>query len=234
MQKILLVLIFVVNLYSNENFKSYGHFKNMIQSKNLEGKVVLDTLDLDTKNTYAVGAFAHAAGEITVIDGEYYMSYGKTGLKKIFKTINPNQKSMLLALMRPDKFYKSVIVDEAMIDVFFYDYLEEVAQEQNLDMTKPFMFILEGEFSEVTWHIINGKNDAKPIPGKKYKMMKKLFSKHEFIKGKVIGFYHKGPQGIFTHPGENYHGHFISEDGSQAGHMDTFSTTVGMQLQLAQ
>jgi alpha-acetolactate decarboxylase len=217
-----------------DTFKSYGHFKNMIMSKNLEGRVALEPLNLNQKGTYAVGAFANAAGEITVFDGEYFMSYGKTGLDKVFKTIKKDEQSMLLATMSPNKFYDGGLLDEEMIDVFFYDELEDRASKTKIDMSKPFMFILEGEFSEVTWHIINGKNTDKPIPGKKHKMMKKIFSKHDKVKGKVIGFYHKGPQGIFTHPGENYHGHFISADGSQAGHIDTFSVTEGMKLQLAQ
>jgi alpha-acetolactate decarboxylase len=233
MKLFLSICVFFGFIYA-ETFQSYGHFKNMIMSKNLEGRVALEPLNLDTKGTYAVGAFANAAGEITVFDGEFFMSYGKTGLKKVFKTIKKDEKSMLLATMRPKEFYDGGIIDEEMIDVFFYDELEIRASKTKIDMTKPFMFILEGEFSEVTWHIINGKNTDKPIPGKKFKMMKKIFSKHDSIKGKVIGFYHKGPQGIFTHPGENYHGHFISQDGSQAGHIDTFSVTEGMKIKLAQ
>jgi alpha-acetolactate decarboxylase len=232
--KFSILLILMIGFVYGDTFKAYGHFQNMIKSKNLEARVALEPLNLDTKGTYAVGAFSHATGEITVFDGEFFMSYGKTGLDKVFKSIKKDESSMLLATMRPKKFYDGGLIDEEMIDVFFYDELEERASEAKIDMTKPFMFILEGEFSEVTWHIINGKNTDKPIAGKKFKMMKKLFSKHDKIKGKVIGFYHKGPQGIFTHPGENYHGHFISQDGSQAGHIDTFSVTEGMSLQLAQ
>jgi alpha-acetolactate decarboxylase len=232
--KVILSVLFLFGFIYADTFKSYGHFKNMIKSKNLEARVALEPLNLDTKGTYAVGAFADALGEITVVDGEFFMSYGKTGLDKVFKTIKKDESSMLLATMRPKKFYDGGVIEEEMIDLFFYDELEDRAKKTNIDMKKPFMFILEGEFSEVTWHIINGKNTAKPIPGKKFKMMKKLFSKHDKIKGKVIGFYHKGPQGIFTHPGENYHGHFISQEGSQAGHIDTFSVTKGMTLKLAQ
>ena len=49
-----------------------------------------------------------------------------------------------------------------------------------------------------------------------------------------MGIYRKGKQGVFTHPGDDFHAHGIFNDGIQAGHVDNFDLTKGMSLQLAQ
>jgi alpha-acetolactate decarboxylase len=217
-----------------ESFHSYGHFKQMIKSRNITGKTTIDNLDLEKKGTYAVGAIGSATGEITIFDGDVYLSYGKAGVKSSLNSIPKGESAMLLAVIRPKKFFEPIKIPEDMMDIDFYEWIESQAIKQKVDPTKPFLFILKGEFQALVWHIINGRNIVPPKAGDKHYLMEKLFVKKDKSDGIVFGIYRKGKQGVFTHPGDNHHAHGIFNNGKQAGHVDNFDIPKGMSLQLAQ
>ncbi len=223
-----------VQCIEEKTFQSYGHFKQMIDTRNITGKTTIDNLDLEQKGTYAVGALGSATGEITVFDGNIYLSYGKAGANKTLNHIPKGESAMLLALIRPNTFVKPIVIPEDMIDLDFYDWLETEAISNNIDISKPFLFILNGTFKELTWHIVYGRNIIPPKADEKHYLMEKIFVRKEKEEGTIFGIYRKGKQGVFTHPGDNYHAHGIFFHGSQAGHVDNFDLTKGMILQLAQ
>jgi alpha-acetolactate decarboxylase len=226
--------IFANQSESNPSFQSYGHFKQMIKSRNITGKTTIDNLELTKKGTFAVGALGSATGEITIFDGKIYLSYGKAGASHIVNKIPKGESAMLLALIRPKKFTEPIKIDEDMMDLDFYEWVEKQAKLNNIDPTKPFLFILKGEFKELVWHIINGRNIVPPKAGEKHYLMEKLFVRKKSESGTIFGIYRKGKQGVFTHPGDNYHAHGIFANSTQAGHVDNFDIPKGVSLQLAQ
>lgn len=238
--KLLIAAFFILaSLWANDtiqssSFQSYGHFKKMIKSRNLTGKTTIDTLNLEKKGTYAVGALGSATGEITIFDGKIYLSYGKTGIAQTLNHIPKGESAMLLALIRPKKFIEPITIPEEMMDLDFYEWLESQAKAKNIDPTKPFLFILKGTFKELLWHIVHGRNIIPPKAGEKHYLMEKLFVRKDEEQGIIFGIYRKGKQGVFTHPGDNFHAHGIFANGTQAGHVDNFDLTEGVTLQLAQ
>jgi alpha-acetolactate decarboxylase len=215
-------------------FQNYGHFKQMINTRDITGKINIDTLNLEQKGTHAVGALGSATGEITIFDGNVYLSYGKAGVVHTLNHIPKGESAMLLALIRPKKFTESITIPKDMMDLDFYEWIEDQAKSKNIDPKKPFLFILKGQFKELVWHIINGRNITPPKAGEKHYLMEKIFVRKDEDTGVVFGIYRKGRQGIFTHPGDNFHAHGIFNNGTQAGHVDNFDLTKGMSLQLAQ
>ena len=236
---ILTIFLFSTFVCANENntdstFHSYGHFKQMIKSRNITGKTTIDRLNLESQGTYVVGALGSATGEITIFDGKIYLSYGKAGTQNILNHIPKGESAMLLAVIKPKKFAKPISIAEDMMDLDFYEWIEDQAKANAIDPKKPFLFILKGEFKELVWHIINGRNIVPPKVGEKHYLMEKLFVKKKEENGIIFGIYRKGKQGVFTHPGDNFHAHGIFSNGLQAGHVDNFDLTKGVILQLAQ
>jgi len=238
--KLIVAVFFIVGslwangLTQNSSFQSYGYFKQIIQSRNLTGKTTIDTLNLEEKGTYAVGALGSATGEITIFDGKIYLSYGKAGVAHTLNHIPKGESAMLLALIRPKKFVEPITIPEDMMDLDFYEWLEGQAKAKNIDPSKPFLFILKGKFEKLVWHIVNGRNIIPPKAGEKDYLMEKLFVRKDEDKGIIFGIYRKGKQGVFTHPGDNFHAHGIFANGTQAGHVDNFDLTKGVTLELAQ
>ncbi len=226
--------IFATQPSNDLSFQNFGHFKQMIKSRNITGKTTIDTLNLEQKGTYGVGALGSATGEITIYDGKIYLSYGKAGVTQTLNHIPKGESAMLLAVIRPKKFTQPITIKEDMMDLDFYEWIESQAINHNIDPTKPFLFILKGRFKELAWHIINGRNIIPPKAGEKHYLMEKLHVSKDVEKGIIFGIYRKGKQGVFTHPGDNYHAHGIFNNGTQAGHVDNFDLTKGVSLQLAQ
>lgn len=222
-------------VFGDSFFISYGHFSDMIKSRDLSSRIDISTLKLDTQNTYAVGALADAGGEVTIYDGKVYISYGQSGIEKVYNTIPPQTGAMLLAVIRPTIWSEDFVVEEDVGDIdFYFDMIEEKALKSGFDLNQPFLFVLDGEFYDILWHVINGENHHKEPHEHKPKLMKKLFKDVKYEKGLVFGVYAKNNQGIFTHPGENYHAHGIFENFTQAGHVDNYSIKKGTILRLAQ
>jgi acetolactate decarboxylase len=238
--KLFIAILFIINtlianeISENKTFKSFGDFAQMIKSRNITGKTTIDTLELQKQGTYAVGALGSATGEITVYDGKIYLSYGKAGVTHTLNHIPKGESAMLLAMIRPKKFSKPISMSEDMMDIDFYETIETHAKANKIDPTKPFLFILKGKFQELVWHIIHGRNIAPVKAGEKHYLMEKLFVRKDVEHGVIFGIYRKGKQGIFTHPGDNFHAHGIFANGTQAGHVDNFDLTKGVSLQLAQ
>jgi alpha-acetolactate decarboxylase len=239
MKLIAMIFFILSSLWANDeiqnsNFQSYGHFKQMIKSRNISAKTTIDRLNLEKKGTFAVGALGSATGEITIFDSEIYLSYGKAGTANTLNHIPKGESAMLLALIRPKKFIKPIVIPEDMMDVDFYEWIEDQAKANDIDPAKPFLFILKGKFKELVWHIIHGRNIIPPKAGEKHYLMEKIFVRKEEEKGIIFGIYRKGEQGVFTHPGDNFHAHGIFANKTQAGHVDNFDLTKGVTLQLAQ
>ncbi|MEJ5168500.1 MAG: acetolactate decarboxylase [Arcobacteraceae bacterium] len=213
----------------NFNFKSYGNFSNIIQKKDLSSKVSLNNLKLNNKGVYATGALANAEGEITVFDGNVFISLAKTGKDVVINEVKSNPKAMLLAVGTVNTWSEPIEVEEDVLDLDFYDLLANEAVRLGIE-SKTFVFKIEGEFNDVRWHIVNDKNDEKPIEDDKQPPMRKLYMEESAVGGIVFGFYTFGEQGIFTHPGESYHAHAIFNNQTQAGHIDNFTIKAGSKI----
>ncbi|MFP4333778.1 MAG: acetolactate decarboxylase [Campylobacterales bacterium] len=235
MKVIAFLTLFMSSLLFAE-FKHYGNFSNMIKTRDLSGVVDISTLKLEQKGVYALGAMSNAKGEITIFDGNVYLSYGDKGVDKTYSTIPKSTKAMLLATIKPEKFSTKIEIEHDMSDVDFYLFgeLEEMAKKSGIDIEKPFLFVLDGEFSNILWHIIDGKNHKIHSDDKRGKLMKKLFVSKKSESGIIYGVYSKNSDGVFTHPGENYHAHGVFSSGEQAGHIDEFTIKANTTLRLAQ
>ena len=94
---------------------------------------------------------------------------------------------------------------------------EKAARNKGIDTKKPFPFIIKGEFTNLDWHIISpqisgGSHDEHLANSWK--------EKAENVNGKILGFYSKSHQGIFTHHTSNIHMHYYDETKILSGHVD--------------
>ena len=79
--------LFVVSIGINTNASSIeihsdSYYKKMIHMKKTDGVVNLQA-SIPSANTYAVGATHQGFGEITVIDSEVWLDYGKDHLTRL-------------------------------------------------------------------------------------------------------------------------------------------------------
>ena len=234
-QSILIILVFL-NCYSgtsfatNFNMKSYGHFKKMVHMKKTEGVVNIQEA-IPPVNGYAVGAIQKGIGEITVINSEVWLDYGKDGIGHSVNSIPADEKAVLLVTSQVEK-WQEISVQNQLSKERLFTFILEQAEQHGLDVNAPFPFILEGSFNNLLFHVINGQNPKFAGHGKKGYFLKQIKEERNKQKAIVIGFYSADTQGVFTHPGESWHLHTVIQDENIGAHVDDISILNGSILKL--
>lgn len=215
----------------------HGKMHEAIGQQQHQGRVQLKTL-VDQPHFYGVGALARLEGEATILDGKATVT--RVDAEGTLKPAESGQldesATLLVGAYVPSwtehKSVKNVTPDD------FDTYLAEVAVKAGLDDSKPFLFMLEGEFSKVSFHVING---ACPMHARLRKIdlpkEKQPFEAElEKVSGSIIGIFAKDAVGDITHPDTSTHMHLVFKDGRTGkmvtGHVEQVGLSEGMILRL--
>jgi acetolactate decarboxylase len=189
--------------------------------KKIDGVVNLQ-MAIPSVNGYAVGAIQQGLGEITVIDSEIWLDYGKDGIGNSINNIPADEKAVLLVTSQVSE-WQEVKIQNTLSKEELYKYILEKAKQHGLDVNAPFPFLLEGSFESLLLHVINGQNPKFSDHGKKGHIFKQLIEKRNNEKAIVIGFYSASTQGVYTHPNESWHLHVVIKHENIGAHVDDIS-----------
>jgi acetolactate decarboxylase len=180
----------------------------------VSGKVPLQQFS-ERKNIYAVGPVAGLDGEITAIDGKFHIARVKQG--RIITDSDLSTTASFLVWSEVSAWKQPVVLGEKMGDHGQLEkQIEFLAAKEGVDTTKPFPFIIEGTVESVDYHILVPKKLRQADSGHS-DSAKKISSKN--VAAKVIGFFSKNHEGVFTHRGSAAHLHILESNGS-SGHVD--------------
>jgi len=215
------------------NLRHYGNFKKVVHMRGMNGVADLNTV-LSAPHTYAVGAIKDGKGEITVIDSEAWLAYGKDGLGRTQHKIPEGEQAALLVTAQV-KNWKKIVVPKRMSESELHDFILKNAERYGLNTKKPFPFLIEGPFQDLRWHVINGPNPEFKGHFKGHGGEPPFIQLKEHMEqtsGVIIGFYSANIKGVFTHPGESWHQHILIRDKERAGHVDEVAVGKGAVLKL--
>jgi acetolactate decarboxylase len=185
-----------------------------VHGGDVSGKVPLQQF-IERKNIYAVGPVAGLDGEITAIDGKFHIARVKHG--EIKTDGDPSTTASFLVWSEVSAWKQPVVLGTKVDNhAQLEKQIEFLAVKEGVDTTKPFPFIIEGTIESVDYHILvpkkSHKADASHIDS-----AKKILSKG--VAAKIIGFFSKHHEGIFTHRGSAAHLHVLESNGN-SGHVD--------------
>ena len=208
--------------------RSFGNFKRMVHQRNSAGVVKLNGL-VNNKGVYALGAIAGGLGEITVINGEVWLDYGSDGPGN--SVHQPGAESAVLMVMATVKAWHQLELPAAMSFPELQAFVLLAAENLNLDIKKPFAFQVNGVFSRLDMHVIDGINSDFGGHGRGH-----LYKMHPFTRqhqpAAVIGFYSADQQGVYTHMGSSWHLHGVLADDDIGGHVESLVVEQGSLLLL--
>lgn len=224
---IILLLVGVSCQSNNKNttVKHAGALKT-IMSGNIQAKLSLDSLR-KKKHLYALGAVENLKGEIQIFNGEPSNSFvvdGNIHLDDSYIT-----KASLLVYAEVEGW------DEFIIDGGTKEELEksifEIAKSNGLNTDQPFPFLLDGQVTTLSWHVIDWEEVDTVHSHEKHKEsgLSGNLTNEEVL---IIGFYSTKHKAVFTHHTTNMHMHFKIIDNSLAGHVDdlTVNNTITLKL----
>ncbi|MFZ1342135.1 hypothetical protein [Thiothrix eikelboomii] len=203
-----------------------------VHSGDTSGKVDLQTFANKT-NLYALGPVADLDGEITVIADSFSIARVREGSIKTDHDLD-TQASFLVwaevaAWQQPTSLSEKV---ENLSQL--QTLVEEQAKKAGIDTSQPFPFLLEGLIPSVEYHVLAPKTQPQGHNTQQdnHTAAAKNISA-ENTKAKILGFFSKTHQGVFTHRDSFIHLHILEDNGS-SGHIDALAVNADTRITFPQ
>jgi acetolactate decarboxylase len=202
------------NNYNNTStIKVTGQMRNVMWKGELVGKISTDSINNPT--SYGLGPIEYLKGEVLVLEGQTFISevvdstnHKVTQVSSIhapFFVYSKDSRLKEILIAPKSLFLKST---EQLIDSLFFDYNE------------PLLVRVDGVFQDLTIHSVNlPQGRSVSSPDQAHEGLTKYQYKN--ISGSIIGFFSRKHKAVFTHHDSYLHAHFISDDRSIMGHVDS-------------
>jgi len=217
-------------------FVQYGAMHEVVALGDDKGRVALRDI-AQRPHFYAVGALEALRGEVTVLDSEVFASR-KTpagGLEPL--AVDDLQAALLAG--QSCSTWTTIAVHDAVPYEDFDSWIAQEAAEAGLTDLAPFVFVIEGEFSDLHLHVING---ACPVHARMKGItlepdVAPFEMETEHTRGTIVGLFAPDSVGKLTHPATNNHSHLIFTDPATGervtGHIERVGVSPGSVLKLA-
>lgn len=208
--------------------EQYGSMKEVLRQGHTEARVRLSEI-CASDNSVAVGALEGLRGEITVIGGEAWIARAPEVEAVVGERTRSSSESATLLVTAEVTAWQRVLITKVSgseLDAVVLSH----ARAAGVDVSKPFPFVIEGEFADIHLHVIRGgcpiANPDGPKPARVHK---------EMARGRIVGFYAHNSSGDLTHHTSDVHAHIILDGESLiSGHIDTIRVRPGNTLRLPQ
>ena len=208
------------------HIQQWGTMRQVLREGQTEARVPLSGI-CATRDMIAVGALEGLEGEVTIIDGEAWIARAP-GVETIdaTRTRMPTESATLLAGSRVAAWQEVRFTNTS--DGELDAIVAEQAKSAGLDVSRPFPFVMEGEFEEIHFHVIRGgcpiANPDGPKPARVTKVN---------VRGRIVGIHAPNSSGNLTHHTSDVHAHIILEGGENlSGHLDSVRLGPGTLLRL--
>lgn len=202
-----------------------GEMRKVMKDDDRSAHITLD--ELNRKHVYALGPVEGLNGEITIIDGQLFISHITKDREIVFTDLWTTKAAFLVS-SHVSKWKKIQIPATVRTLTDLEEFIEISLKKNGLDSEKAHPFLVQGNFGTVKFHIVNGIDGT----GKRLDKVERVEFHENNAKGKLVGFFSKHHQGVFTHQGSSTHIHFVSSSKKQAGHVQELELASGCTLHL--
>lgn len=214
---------------------AFGEMHAVIGQGQHQGRVGLDEL-VATPHLYGVGAMEGLRGEVTLLDSEAIVTAvtGEGGLAPI----DDADGQATLFVGRSVTRWTEVTLHGDVAPEALDETVRELAGEQGVDVSLPFVFVVEGELTDVRLHVING---ACPIRARMKAAeldptQRPFEAQRASVSGALVGVFADDAVGKLTHPDTSIHSHIVHVDevtGRRVtGHVERAGVAAGAVLRL--
>ena len=205
-----------------------GALKNIMHKGDVTAKAGLSDLK-EVEHLYALGALENLKGEIQIFNSSPFNTMVADSTLSFDNTFE--KKATLVVYVSVSKWYSLNIPDDVVTYDQLESYIEQSAQENQINIEEPFPFLIEGTANSIDWHVINWKDGDTEHSHEKH-INSGLNGTVNNRDVKMLGFYSNSHHAIFTHHTTNMHIHVKTDDNKIAGHVDGLTLGKGMILKL--
>lgn len=211
----------------------HGQLRDILHEGALGATVRLDRY-LPDRELYALGAAGGLDGEITVVAGDAWISRPtQDGRVETTRAEITAAGAALLVVSRVPA-WQELTVPRAIRWHELDDTIEELAREAGMPPGRRFPFLLEGEFHDLEWHVVDGRRLPEGPSSHEEHQAAGIRLSRQRVQATLLGFFSERDTGVFTHLGRRTHVHCTLQDPFSSGHVDGVEIPAGTVLRLPQ
>lgn len=188
-----------------------------------EHEARVSVADVARKGIYGVGALDGLRGEITIANGEVWITEGDVPRPVTHHDADAHATVLFVAEVHE---WRAVRVETRVEPQDVDTYVKTQAQLAGIDVARPFPFLVDGALAPLRLHVVAGEC---PMRARALAFELEVDS----VEGRIVGIYAKDSSGVVCHGGSNMHAHAVLEqDGGLTGHVEVFGIAAGAMLVL--
>ena len=210
--------------------QTWGTLREALRDGEVEARV--DTADVAHVGVWGVGALEGLAGEVTIADGEVWVTEGDADAPTTRRARAAEASATVLFAAEVDEWIELDVdqpVDPSVLDA----YVASRAKAAGLDVERPFPFVVEGELVHLNMHVVAGEC---PIRARMTgaDVAHRPYELHaDSAQGRLVGLFAPDSAGIVCHMGSSTHTHVLLEgERPMTGHVETVGLAAGAKLRL--
>lgn len=199
----------------------------LVHEGDASGRVALEQM-AGRPGLIAVGPAANLDGEVTALDGRLLVSRVSAGQVRTEEVTRARATaaaflvwSQVTQWQAPQPLAGAAATHESLERLVALQ-----ARERGIDISRPFVFRLEGVVDSLSYHILTPRLPG--ATGSGHLSNAKVIERRD-TPVTIVGFYSPRHTGVFVHEGSSAHLHVIEQDGA-TGHVDRVSAGPRMRL----
>lgn len=208
------------------SLRCWGSMREALRDGRTEARI--DAGTLAQPGVFAIGAAAGLDGEITIADGQVFVSRVRNGE---LETANAGAAAVLIAAEVPE--WTELAVTAEVDPSQFDEYLAARAAEVGLDAARPFPFVIDGGLRDLQVHVIAGECPIRARMLGVTMTCPPYERRFATTRGRLVGIHARDAAGRLTHHDTATHTHVILDHGAPfTGHVETVGLAAGSVLRL--
>lgn len=214
--------------------ESWGGMRQVMRDGQTEARVSISQV-LTKPHAFGVGAVEGLRGEIVIDDGRCWTAdvVAEAGrpVARVREGVQSRGATLMVVAYVPT--WSESAVKRALTSDELEAYVRDSAKRSGIDATRPFPFVIEGEFRNLSAHVINGycpmSQNAEVVSADSQPVRLDGVAGE----GKLIGIYAENSAGELTHHGSSMHVHVLMESlPATVAHVEGVALAPGAKLRL--
>ena len=207
--------------------QQWGTLREVMHGKIMDGQVHLSEVT-DQPHLYGIGAPDKLHGEILIADSATWVAKFRDGNRIETRRSSPQDSAVFLAVSQVPR-WTDVTLDQDVSADEFDDLIQKTLRQAGLDKLETVPFVVEGQFSSLKLHVLNGQCPFAEVKVKIEGAGPPHRTTLNNVKGLLVGFYADKGTGRITHHWTRTHAHALvgTEDDRVAGHVDAVALKAG-------
>lgn len=211
-----------------EHIRTWGSMREVMREGKVQGRVQLASV-LTSEHVVGIGALAGLRGEIAIVDGVAWVARIDAGKLTCSSGARSEDAATLLAV-DDVAAWTEMALDADTSAAEFEALLARLAERSDLRERRAWPFVVEGEFTSVDAHVLNGQC---PFAGEVDLDHKPVRRSFERVQGTLVGFFAPNSEGDLVHHGQATHMHLVHSGAEPfVGHVDRADLVAGVRLRI--